>query len=244
MGTNEWLLFVEAVLCAGLVVVIWRLDKERLIGVISVALILITTVGGKGITVFGHETNAGNIFYAAAFLATYFLIERYGRQESARVIWWGALAAAAYLALAELSVALAGSGATAPFDAALAGVFARAPRVALASLSAYLAAQSANIYFYAYLKRRFGGGYLWGRAIAANALAQALDSVVFFSIAFVGVVPPPAIFDSIMTGFLIKVVFIALFAPLLYLNRIERDEEGGASTLSRNYDGMAALFRL
>ena len=236
MGLNEVLLFVEAVVCASIVVAVWKLDKERLLGLIAVALILIATTGGKLITVFGHTTNAGNIFYAAIFLATYFLIERYGRKEGVRAIWWGAIALLSFLALAELSVAFVGSGETALFDAALFDVFARAPRVAFASLIAYAAAQSLNVYLYGYLKRRLAGRYLWLRANAANALAQVLDSTVFFSVAFVGVVAPPNVLDIILTGYLIKVVFVMLASPLLYLNTLEEDEEDGQPAVTLRYD--------
>src|SRR3989344_3452373 len=138
MGLNEWLLLAETLICTGLVLSIWRLDKERLLGVIAISLILITTVGGKIITVFGYETNAGNVFYAALFLATYLLVERHGRREGVRAVGWGTLAVVAYLALVAFSVAFTGSGATATFDTALFTVFDQVPRIALASILAYV----------------------------------------------------------------------------------------------------------
>jgi hypothetical protein len=238
MGFNEALLLVEAVICAGLVIAVWTLDRERLMGVIAIALILITTAGGKVIEVFGHETNTGNLFYASIFLATYFLIERYGRRAGMRAVWWGVAAVVSFLALAELSVAFVGSGQTGSFDAALFSIFDRAPRIALASLVAYVASQSLNVYLYAYLKRRLDGGRLWLRANIANALAQVLDSAVFFSIAFIGVVPPPHVFDIIVTGYVIKTCFIAVAAPLLYFNTVE-EEEGDTASVTIRYDRIS-----
>ncbi|MBU6321737.1 MAG: queuosine precursor transporter [Patescibacteria group bacterium] len=241
MGLNDWLLLAEAVVGAGLVVSVWRLDRERLLGVISIGLILIASVGGKVITVFGHETNAGNVFYACVFLATYFLIERYGARQGFRAIWWGATAVAGFLAMAELSVALAGSGATGSFDAALALVFSRAARVALASLLAYVVSQSVNVRLYLYLKERFAGERLWLRAVLASAVAQALDSAIFFSLAFAGLLPVAHLVDILATGYAVKVAFMALAAPLLYLNNVEHEEEGGVASVLVRYDRLAAL---
>ncbi len=225
MGFNELLLLLMALFSTGLVYAAWKLDKERLYSVILVFLILISISGGKIVEFFGFETNTGNVFYAGIFLATYFLIERYSKREGLRSVWVGVVGIIFFSILLELVIALHGSPATSNLNAVLAVAFAPASRLALASLCGYILAQTLNVYLYIRLKERWGHQRLWMRANISNVIAQALDSIVFFAIAFWGVVPPGNVGEIILTGFVIKIVFMMIAAPLLYLNRVEEEKD-------------------
>lgn len=222
---NELLLAGEAAISTLFVILAWRFGKERIYSVILVFLILISVVGGKIVEFFGHSTNTGNIFYASVFLATYFLIERYGRREGIYSVWIGILGVVFFSILIQITVALSGSAATNDLNHALAAAFSPLSRLTLASLVAYAFSQNLNVYLYIYLKRKWNSTDLWLRANISNIIAQILDSFVFFMIAFWGVVPPGNVLDVILTGFVIKVVYILIASPLLYLNRIEQEDE-------------------
>ena len=230
---NEILLVATGFLSTFFVYVAWKLGEERLYTAIVAFLILIATVGGKLVEFFGHETNTGNIFYAAVFLATYFLIERFGKAKGLRSIWIATIVVVFYTILAQLSVLYVGTSGTGSFSAAVSVVFASSLRVTFASVVAFVASQTFNVYLYTYLRERFKNKYLWLRANTANALAQILDSGIFFLVAFGGVVAPENISDIIATGILIKIAYMALASPLLYLNVEEREEnhEDAAITL-------------
>ncbi len=190
MGFNELLLYASAAICIAFVFFAYKLDKERLYSAIIIFLILISVTGGKLVELFGHTTNTGNVFYASIFLATYFLIERYGKREGIRSIWVGISCVLVFTALAQLAVHMEGSPSTAGLNGALSYAFSPGPRLALASLAAYLMSQTLNVHYYIFLKKRFQDRYLWLRANVCNATAQIVDSIVFFSIAFAGIVPP------------------------------------------------------
>ncbi|MDB5238544.1 MAG: putative queuosine precursor transporter [Candidatus Kaiserbacteria bacterium] len=228
---NELLLFVTAVVSAVFVVVGWKLGKERLYSVMIVFLILIASVGGKIVFFFGHETNTGNIFYASVFLATYFLIERYGRREGIYSIGVGVIAVLFFSTLVRITIALAGSETTGPLNDALALAFGPVPRVAFASLCAYAVSQSLNVYLYLLLKKRMQGRYLWLRANMCNIFAQLLDGIVFFTIAFWGVASLPTVADVIVTGLIIKIAYMMVASPLLYLNRFEEEEDSAGTVI-------------
>jgi len=232
MWTNELLLLLTAIASTAMVCIAWRLDKERLYSAILIFLILISLIGGKIVEFFGHETNTGNVFYASVFLATYFLIERYGKREGIRSIWIGLVGVVFFSVLLKLGLLYTGSPSTAALNEALSTAFAPASRLAFASLLGYAVSQTVNVYLYIYLKRYFNDGRLWLRANIANASAQLIDSALFFTIAFWGVVPPDNIQDVIVTGFVIKVAFMMLAAPLLYLNRIEENEDSGYTSIA------------
>src|SRR5260370_1365033 len=107
MQFNEITLFLTALICASLVLIVWKINKERLYGLIVIFLILISTAGGKIVLFFGHETNTGNIFYASIFLATYFLVERHGKREGFRSIWVGVAGVLSFAVLLQLALMLA-----------------------------------------------------------------------------------------------------------------------------------------
>ncbi len=228
---NELLLAGEAAMSALFVILAWRFGKEQLYCAILVFLILIASVGGKIVEFFGHATNTGNIFYASVFLATYFLIERYGRREGIYSVWIGILGVIFFSILVQLTVALTGSGATNELNHALAVAFSPLSRLTIASLVAYTFSQNLNVYLYIFLKHRWNGTDLWLRANISNTIAQILDSFVFFMIAFWGVVPLANVWDVIMTGFVIKVIYMMIASPLLYLNRIEQEDEHDYSSI-------------
>lgn len=229
---NELLLLLTAILSTAFVLITWKLGRERLYSVIIVFLILISSVGGKIVEFFGFQTNTGNIFYASVFLATYFLIERYGKREGVRSIWIGIIAVVFFSVLARITTVLFGSASTDGLNAAISLTFAPVLRLAFASLLAYALSQSFNIYLYIYLKEQWRGARLWLRANISNILAQVVDSTVFFTVAFAGVVPLASVWEVLATGFVIKVVFMMLASPLLYLNTIEQEETEDVATIA------------
>ena len=232
MWSNELLLVLTAALSTGAVLTAWKLNRERIYSVILIFLILITIGGAKIIELFGHVTNTGNVFYAAAFLSTYFLIERYGKREGVRSIWVGVLGVGIFSVLLQIVISYVGSADTATLNDQLAAALAPAPRLAFASLAAYALSQTLNVYLYIYLKKRFNGKRLWLRANICNVLAQILDSCIFFGVAFGGVVAPAHIGDILLTGLIIKVTYMAIASPLLYLNTIEQDDDGHYATIT------------
>src|ERR1700722_3736987 len=165
---NELLLLVTALISASFVLAGWQLGKERLYSVIIVFLILITAVGGKIAIFFGHETNTGNIFYASVYLATYFLIERFGRTEGLYSIWVGIAAVVFFTIAVQITIALTGAAATAPLNAALSAAYGPSLRIAIASIVAYMFSQNVNVRLYLLLKERFERRYLWLRANISN----------------------------------------------------------------------------
>jgi uncharacterized integral membrane protein (TIGR00697 family) len=229
---NEILLFASAVFSVAFILIAWKLSKERLYSAIIVFLILISVVGSKIVEFWGYETNTGNVFYASIFLATYFLIERYGKKEGVRSIWIGVIGVSFFIILANITVALIGASSTKPLNDAFTTAFGPSIRVAFASILAYILAQNINVYLYSHLKQKFDGRYLWLRANITNLLAQIADSALFFLIAFWNVVPPENIAEIIKVSIVIKVAFMILASLLLYMNHTEFNDHKGYSAIT------------
>lgn len=221
---NESLLLVNGIVSTFFVYVAWKIGEERLYTAIVVFLILIATTGGKLVEFLGHETNAGNIFYASVFLATYFFLERYGKAGGIRTLWLSVIIVASYAGLVQLAILYEGAASTAALNDALDVVFGDSIRVTVASIFAYIVSQFANIHLFCYLKKRMQQHNVWLRANISNVFAQIIDSAIFFPIAFFGI-NVTNIWDIIITGLFIKIVYMVCAAPLLYLNRLEFEEQ-------------------
>ncbi len=90
------------------------------------------------------------------------------------------------------------------------------PRITGASWVAFLISQSLDNLLFSRLKKLTHGRHLWLRNIASDVPALALDSFIFITLAFWGIVPIwPLIVGQIVTKCLIG----AVDAPFLYLSR-------------------------
>jgi uncharacterized integral membrane protein (TIGR00697 family) len=215
--SNE-VLFVASALADIIVIFLAaRRGIECLFGTIIVNLILIGIFGGKLIMIFGLTTNAGNVFYACVFLATHFLMEKQGKQAGLKTIWFGAILILFFVTMSQFANQFIGLPLSTTANTALLTVFAFSLRITLASLLAYVFAQYVNVTIYDWLKSKTHNHFLWLRSNGANIVSQLVDSLIFFSIAFFDL-PGPLLVQTILVGWLIKTLVVALGTPFLYLN--------------------------
>jgi uncharacterized integral membrane protein (TIGR00697 family) len=90
------------------------------------------------------------------------------------------------------------------------------PRILAASFVAYLIGELVNAYVLARLKVAMEGRHLWVRTIGSTLVGQLLDSAVFITIAFAGVMPAEVLVGAIVTQWLVKSGYEALATPLTY----------------------------
>jgi queuosine precursor transporter len=215
--SNEALFLIAAV--ADILFIVWAYTRGRhwLMATIPINLILITIFGSKIISLFGFVTNAGNSFYACVFFATHILVERYGKEAGYKTIWFGAIVMLFFVAMAQLAYMYTGFGSSIVVNRASDMLFQFVPRIALASLTGYVVAQYFNVSVYAWLKRVTHGRKLWLRKNATNVVTQFIDSFLFFTIAFFGVLTPGLLLESMLVGWIVKVAVGFMATPALYL---------------------------
>ncbi|MEO5866218.1 MAG: queuosine precursor transporter, partial [Sphingomonas sp.] len=89
------------------------------------------------------------------------------------------------------------------------------PRIWVGGIISYGISQTLNVTIFSYLKGREGSSLLWLRASAAGILSQIVDTLLFVSIAFLGVFP---IRELLIGQMVVKVVLSAVIVPtLVYL---------------------------
>jgi len=214
--TNGLIFFVTVVISLFFVLLMLRFGEQGLAGLIVTNIILVSCFGALLIPLFGITTNAGNVFYASIFLTAQVMTEHYGRWSAYRSIAAGFGALVLFVLLAQYTIHLVGAPASDQLANSMHTVFAGVPRIALASMVAYLFSQTLNIWLFDLLRRKTHKKALWFRAIVSSTAGQLVDSVLFFAIAFAYSISNNQLLEAMTVGFLIKMVVATLGVPVLY----------------------------
>jgi hypothetical protein len=180
---------------------------------IFVGLVVMAQILANKIVLFGTFTlPAGVIVYATSFLVTDILCEFYGKKKALEAVWGGFLASI----LLVLAVKIAIAWPPAPFwtdQEAFQTTLRLTERIVLGSLVAYVVSQNWDVRVFHRLKELTGGRHLWLRNNASTMTSQALDTVIFITIAFYGVLP---VVPMIIGQYIVKLLIAAMDTPFIY----------------------------
>jgi uncharacterized integral membrane protein (TIGR00697 family) len=178
-------------------------------------LLTANVIAAKLIGVAGVVLTAGVVIFPLSYVLGDVLTEVWGYGAARRVIWLGFACNAVMVA----AIWVGGALPAAPFGASAAAyedVLGTAPRILAASFVAYLIGEFANAFILAKLKLATRGRWLWTRTIGSTLVAQALDTVVFVTLAFAGTMPRAALAGVIAGQWTFKVLYEAAGTPLVY----------------------------
>jgi uncharacterized integral membrane protein (TIGR00697 family) len=213
---NIWFWFLFLIIDLTLAVLMYRLwGKKGLYVLITASIIAANIQVVKTVQLFGLAATLGNVLYGSIFFATDVLSEVYGRKSARRGVWLGFSAMILFTIWMQLALIFIPD--ISDFtQGSLVTIFGLMPRIAAGSLAAYLLSQHHDIFAFHYWKDRTGGKYLWLRNCASTAVSQAIDSVVFCSIAFIGVFDWPVFFEILLTTYFLKFVVMLIDTPFIY----------------------------
>ena len=173
---------------------------------------------------------AGVLFFPVSYVFGDILTEVYGYARARKVIWAGF----AGLAFASFMSAVVVALPPAPFwnnQAAYEIAFGSTWRIVLASMCAYFCGEFVNSYVLAKMKILTAGRWLWTRTIGSTIFGEAVDSALFYPLAFygTGIIPDEKLPAVMLSQFLIKVGVEVVFTPVTYkvvnaLKRAERED--------------------
>ncbi|MGE4489995.1 MAG: queuosine precursor transporter [Kiritimatiellales bacterium] len=170
----------------------------------------------KTVELFGMVSTLGNIVYASSFLATDILSEIYGKKAAGKGVLAGFFSLIVMTLLMQLSVRFV-PDASDFAQPAMETLFALLPRVAAASLLAYLLSQTHDIWAYHFWKRRFPAlKWLWLRNNASTVVSQLIDSAVFSFAAFTGIFEMNVVIEIWLTTCLFKWIVALADTPFIY----------------------------
>lgn len=221
---NELLWFAMLLANFLLILLLYRFaGKTGLFLWVPIATILANIQVVKMVNLFGMEATLGNIVYASSFLVTDILSENHGREYAKKAVFFGFFSMISFTLL--MNMALAFDPSVNDFaNGAMQTIFALMPRIALASLAAYLISQFHDIHAYQFWKKKFPAAkYLWLRNNLSTMVSQALDTIVFTLIAFAGVYPWDVFLEICLTTYLLKWLVALLDTPFVYLARMLKE---------------------
>jgi uncharacterized integral membrane protein (TIGR00697 family) len=126
--------------------------------------------------------------YSMTFLLANYLRELFGKEFAVRAIWMGLIGELLFVFATQFSLAAP----SAPFwnnQAAFEAVFSITPRIFVASVLAYVIAEFTDVNVFHALSGLTKGRHLWLRNSTGTVVGQTVDSVIFYTVAFYGVVP-------------------------------------------------------
>jgi uncharacterized integral membrane protein (TIGR00697 family) len=182
--------------------------------------LIANTTAGKPVALPGGITVPAAVFiYALTFTLIDLVNDRLGKQGARYVVYAAFLANLLLAAYAQFAIWLP----PAPFygeeeQAAFAGVLGSTWRIVAASLIAYLVSTLIDVQVFAWWREQVGK-HRWARVLVSNSVSTLVDSAVFITIAFLGVMP---IWSLIAGQYVVKMVVTVVSIPLIYAVKARR----------------------
>ena len=96
-------------------------------------------------------------------------------------------------------------------------IFGLSVRFSIASLVAFTIAEYQDVFSFFFFKKKLGKKYFWLRSNLSNLWSQLIDTIIFMSIAFIGIYSIKTIILIIIPWWIIKVSMGFLYTPFSYL---------------------------
>jgi len=160
---------------------------------------------------------AGVLFFPISYVFGDVLTEVYGYARARKVVWAGfaAVIFASFMSWVVVSLPAAPGW---PNQNAYATVFGQTPRIVGASLIAFFCGEFANSFVLAKMKLATRGKFLWMRTIGSTLVGEAVDSLLFYPLAFWGAWGNNDLVVQVMiTNYLLKTGWEVVITPFTYL---------------------------
>jgi len=208
------------------------------ISVFFVSILLISNVASSKIVDFKWFTfDGGTLLFPLSYIFGDILTEVYGYKRSRMVIWLGFFSAL----MMSLIFIIVGKLPGAPSwnnQSAYDAILGLTPRIVIASLVAYSFGEFSNSYVLAKMKIWTKGKWLWTRTIGSTVVGEFIDSVLFVSIAFFGVLPNSLLVTIMISNYIFKTGVEVLFTPLTYkvINFLKKKENEDYYDIGTNFN--------
>jgi len=202
--------------------------KEKLFLLLSSIFLTSLVVGNiigttKFVNVFGLTVPAGTLAYPFTFLATDLICELYGKKRAQVLVWVGFAMNFFMLGLMMLGHYLKDasgvSGATSTFESVYGFMIGNV----IASMFAYLVAQSVDVKLFHFWKDLTKGKHLWLRNNLSTVVSQLVDTTAILSVLYIAnnlgdsIRTISDLISLIIASYLFKFFIALLDTPLFYI---------------------------
>ena len=169
---------------------------------------------------------AGVAIFPISYIINDCIVELYGFNKARMVIWLGFAMNMLVSLLLQIVIWLPGAESWQGQEA-MQLIFGAVPRIFAASFIAFLCGSLTNAFVMHRMKTSAGGkGRFSVRAIVSTLWGESVDSLIFFPIAFGGVLPLDVLAELIVTQIILKTGYEILILPVTvrtvkYLRKVE-----------------------
>ena len=193
-----------------------KLNKLIVLNGFFVMSLLVSNVTASKIISIGNLiVPAAVVAYAITFLCTDVIGELYGKEEANKTVRLGFILQLFSIGLLYVAIKLPPAPFIVEYNEVFQQVLGQSLRVVIASLIAYTISQFNDVYIFHKLKDIHGSKHKWLRNNLSTITSQLIDTSIFITIAFYGIVPN--LWALILGQFTIKVVLALLDTPFFYL---------------------------
>ncbi|MBP1663436.1 MAG: hypothetical protein H6Q19_576 [Bacteroidetes bacterium] len=179
----------------------------------TTCLIVANIVEQKLISIGPIEATAGLLIFPVSYIVNDIIAEVWGYRKARLIIWYGFLMNFLAVVIFRLSIIVPGSENFTHQDA-FQLVLGNTERISLASFIAFLIGSFLNAMVMSKMKLLQKGRNFSLRAVASTLVGEGADSLVFFTIAFAGVIPNNDLLMLILTQAGMKTAYEILVLPL------------------------------
>lgn len=192
----------------------------------SVCLIAANLLETKVVEIGGLSVTCGLLVFPVSYIINDCIAEVWGFAKARTIIWCGFAMNFFVVALGLISVQLP----AAPFwegEEHFNFVFGMAPRIVAGSLLAFLAGSFLNAYVMSRMKIQSKGRHFSLRAIASTLVGETADSLVFFPIAFGGILAVSDLATMMGVQIVLKSLYEVVILPVTIrvVRAVKRMEE-------------------
>lgn len=198
----------------------------------NVCLIVANLIGIKVIQIGSASVSAALLVFPISYIINDCISEIWGFRKARLVILSGFAMNLFVVALGMLAIAIP----AAPFwdgSEHFNYVFGMAPRTTIGSLLAFIVGSLLNAYVMSRMKKANHGKYFSLRAITSTVVGEGADSLIFFPIAFGGIIPWKEVMMMVVTQIVLKSLYEVVVLPftLLFVKRLRAREENELSSV-------------
>ena len=202
----------------------------------SVFLILANLMEVKVVKIGILTATAGLSVFPISYIINDCIVEVYGFAKARFVIWMGFLLNMIFVVFLQVCISL-------PCDpswtaqAAVEQVFGNTPRILLGSFVAFIVGSMVNAQVMSRMKVRDGGKRFSLRAIMSTVFGESADSLIFFPIAFAGMLPLATIVTLVWTQVMLKTLYeiVALPITIRVVKLLKRVEGADGTDVNVDY---------
>ena len=185
-----------------------------LLGILfNVCLITSNLLGTKVINLFGYGVTGGLLVFPISYIINDCVSEVWGYKKARLIIWTGFLSNFFVVLLGLIAVVIP----PAPYWEGAEHfnfVFGFAPRIAVASLLAFVVGSFLNAYVMSRMKLRDKEKRFSLRAIVSTLVGETSDSIIFFPIAFGGVLTGSQLLQMMLLQIVLKTAYEIIILPV------------------------------